>query len=268
MKRISIVTPSFNQGAYLEETIDSVLSQGYENLEYIVIDGGSTDNSLEIIKKHERHLAYWQSRNDKGQADAIAQGFMRSTGDILAWINSDDRYMPGTIKKVMQLFSANPQVDLLYGDYVLEFPDGRQIPKLKTSYDYRIYLSVYMMVPQPSSFWSQSIYKRVGGLDVNYHYAFDYEFFLKIGRALNEEIPKRTLHVHDLYSIFRIHEKSKSVSQMESFKPEIRSIRDKYGFPYRGINRKVRQYYQLLRLALQYHRERGVIPTKKDLGKA
>ena len=114
--KISIVTPSYNQAEFLERTILSVLNQDYPNLEYIIIDGGSTDGSVEIIKKYEKYLAYWVSEKDKGQSDAINKGFQKSTGDILAWLNSDDTYLSGTLFKVVKAFQENPNADLIFGN--------------------------------------------------------------------------------------------------------------------------------------------------------
>src|SRR5258707_6129118 len=113
--RISVVTPSFNQGAYLERTICSVLDQKYPNLEYLVIDGGSTDESVEIIKRYERHLTYWVSEPDTGQSNAINKGFARTTGTILAWLNSDDRYLPETLGAVAAAAAAHPDADVFVG---------------------------------------------------------------------------------------------------------------------------------------------------------
>jgi len=119
LPKISIVTPSFNQGQYIEETILSIVNQNYPNLEYIIIDGGSTDNTVEIIKKYEKHLAYWVSEKDKGQSEAINKGFRKATGDIVCWINSDDFFMPGSLLKVGERFAKDNSLDLLNGHCLL-----------------------------------------------------------------------------------------------------------------------------------------------------
>src|SRR4051794_19575372 len=115
LPRISIVTPSFNQAKFLEQTMDSVLSQGYPNLEYIVMDGGSTDRSVEIIRRYEKHLAYWVSEKDEGAADAIARGFQRATGTIMAYLNSDDTYLPDALNTIAEAM-RDPAVDVVYGN--------------------------------------------------------------------------------------------------------------------------------------------------------
>ena len=118
--RVTIVTPSFNQAAFLEQTIDSVLSQDYPNLEYIVVDGGSTDASVDVIKRHAKHLAHWESRKDNGPADAINRGLSLATGEIMAYLNSDDLYEPGAVKKAVAGFAAKPAAGVVYGDLKLE----------------------------------------------------------------------------------------------------------------------------------------------------
>ena len=127
LPKISVVTPSFNQAPFLEETIQSVLSQGYPDLEYIVMDGGSTDGSAEIIGKYADRLTDWKSAKDGGQADAIRTGFARATGEILCWLNSDDTIAPGTLRRIGEFFAANPDVDLVYGDLNLVTAEGKRL---------------------------------------------------------------------------------------------------------------------------------------------
>ncbi|GAG62509.1 unnamed protein product [marine sediment metagenome] len=114
--RISVITPSYNQGRFLEKTILSVLNQNYPNLEYIIIDGGSTDESINIIKKYENYIDYWVSEKDRGQADALNKGFKKATGDIIGWQNSDDIYLPSVFLKIAELFKQNPKIDIIYGN--------------------------------------------------------------------------------------------------------------------------------------------------------
>ena len=267
MKRISIVTPSYNQGDYLEATIESVLSQGIPGLEYIIMDGGSTDQSVEIIRKYEKYLAYWQSQPDGGQTQAIIEGFRRASGDVLAWINSDDLYEPGTLAKVQREFDVNPQLELLYGDYSLLYPGGRKVAKPKISFDFSITLHAFLMIPQPSSFWSRGLYEAVGGLNPKYQFAFDYDLFLRFGKYL-EDRPEAIRHVHDLWSQFRVHDTSKSVSLQERFMPEYEAILAQFGVPARGLMRDLRKNAALVKTLLRYYQERGFIPVRKAAGKA
>jgi glycosyltransferase involved in cell wall biosynthesis len=264
---ITIVTPSFNQASYLEQTIESVLSQGIDNLEYIIMDGGSTDGSVEIIRKYTRHLAYWQSQADGGQSAAIHEGFLRSTGQVLAWINSDDMYEPGVLREVQRRFSLNENLQMLYGDYSLLYADGRRVPKLKISYDFAICLYAYLMIPQPSSFWTHRLYDAVGGLNPAFHYAFDYDFFLRAGRYLRGSSGS-IQHVPELWSLFRVHPESKSVSQQDGFRSEHRSICSQFGIAKNSNLRKLRQYYELARALYRFRAERGFVPLRKELGKA
>jgi len=267
MVRISIVTPSYNQGDYLEETIESVLSQGIPGLEYIIMDGGSRDHSVEIIRKYEKYLAYWQSQPDGGQTQAILEGFRRSSGHVLAWINSDDLYEPRTLAKVKQEFEADAKLQLLYGDYSLLYRGGRKVAKPKISFDFNISLHAFLMIPQPASFWSRALYEAVGGLNPKYQYAFDYELFLRFGKHL-EDHPEAIRHVHDYFAQFRVHDESKSVSLQERFMPEYEAILAQFGVPPRGVMREVRKNLALFRTLLRYYQERGFIPIRKEAGKA
>ncbi|MGI9145089.1 MAG: glycosyltransferase family 2 protein [Chloroflexota bacterium] len=179
-RRISIVTPSFNQADFLEKTIRSVLLQGYPDLEYIVVDGGSTDGSVEIIRKYERHLAYWVSETDAGQSHAINKGFSRATGDIFAWLNSDDFYAPGVLSRVAAEFAARPEIGLVYGDCLfLDEGDGstRLRPARQMGFD-RLLVGDNP-IWQPSTFFRRSVFEEAGGVDESLHLALDYDLWLR-----------------------------------------------------------------------------------------
>ncbi len=184
---ISIITPSFNQAEYIEETIDSVLSQGYPNLEYIIVDGGSTDGSVEIIRKYEKHLAWWVSEKDRGQSHAINKGLERATGDILAYLNSDDYYLPGAFQAVAELHRANPDAGLLHGrcrrvdehGHTL----GSQFGRFDSPEDLLNVWEVWWrkrQVVQPEVFWTRAASNRVGLLREDLHFIMDYDYWLRI----------------------------------------------------------------------------------------
>ncbi len=261
--KISVVTPSFNQGAYLEQAIESVLSQDIDGLEYIVMDGGSHDGSVDIIRRYEKHLTYWQSTPDGGQVKALSAGFRRCTGDIYCWLNSDDMFTSGTLRKVRARFLENENLELIYADYLVLQPDGRLIAKPKIAFDFDICLAVFLMIPQSSAFWTRRVYDSVGGLNCDYQYAFDYDLFLKIGRTLKSR-PDAIQHFHDYWSIFRIHGASKTVRENHLQRDDAKRIRLSYGFPRFRPYKRCIQFYQAVRTLIAFHRERGFVPTRKD----
>ena len=182
--KITIVTPNYNKGNYLEHTIRSVLSQGYPNLEYIIIDGGSTDGSVEIIKKYASQLAYWVSEPDSGIYYAVKKGFEHSTGEIMAWINSDDMYHPNSLFTVAQTFHDCPQVSWLVGKQT--HYDERNRTVLTTNSKYFNHFSFlmyrYQWVQQESTFWRRQLYEKVGGIGVKYKLAGDFDLWMRFSR--------------------------------------------------------------------------------------
>lgn len=211
--RISIITPSLNQGKYLEHTILSILNQDYPNLEYIVIDGGSTDNSLEIILKYEDKLDYWASEPDRGQADAINKGLLKATGEIINWINSDDLLEKKALAMVSKYFEKNPNLGFLHGKTIV-FSRGKEKviagnPDTKPNK----YLSG-MSFPQPSAFFHRRVLDKIGLLDESLHYGMDYDFYVRI--ALNFPV----LQVPDVLSRYRLHNESKTVQSKLKFAEE------------------------------------------------
>jgi len=263
LPKICVVTPSYNQGQYLEQTMLSVLDQGYPNLEYIVMDGGSTDTSPAIIQKYAGRLHHWQSQADKGQTDAIQNGFAKSDAEILAWLNSDDLYEQGTLLRVGRFFADHPDAVLVYGDYYVMDESGQKQLKPKISFDFKICLHAYLMIPQPAAFWRRSAYEAVQGLDARLHYAMDWDFFLRVG----QHFPRQIKHLPEPLATFRLHEVSKSVSAVAKFKEEHKLIRSKFGLQPRW-QRKLKKYFHLLRTEFRFATERGIIPLKKDRRKA
>jgi glycosyltransferase involved in cell wall biosynthesis len=200
LPRISVVTCSFNQAQYLEATIKSVLDQKYPNLEYIIIDGGSEDGSVEIIKKYSERLAYWVSEPDKGQTDALIKGFERASGEILAWLCSDDLYEPYTLHEVANAFLQNPQWRVVYGDSVWIDSDNHFIrPKKEIGFNRFIWLyegSNY--IPQPSTFWRREVYDQVGGLHARWEHAMDADLWIRFAEVTHlHHVPRRWSRMRD-----------------------------------------------------------------------
>ncbi len=185
--KISIVTPSYNQGKFIEETIQSVLSQNYPNLEYIIIDGGSTDNSVEIIKQYKSQITYWVSEPDRGQTHAINKGIEKATGEILAYLNSDDYYLPGTLHAVAEYFTNHREIDLLHGRccYVDTYGEliGEQIGSIHTFDEIIDLWGVWWQkrqFVQPEVFWTKRISDRVGLFNESLYFVMDYEYWCRI----------------------------------------------------------------------------------------
>ncbi|MEH1780032.1 MAG: glycosyltransferase family 2 protein [Nostoc sp.] len=208
--RISIVTPSYNQGQFIEETIRSVLLQGYPNIEYIIIDGGSNDNTLEIINKYDKYLTYWISERDKGQSDAINKGFKISTGKISAFLNSDDLYMPNALEFVSQYLIQNSQQDFICAK--TKFIDSDSIPTKGFEELFMVEINHITMteechIAQPSTFFRSNVFQKIGFFNQEMKYCFDYEFWLRAFLSgLNFASSKKVI------SQFRLHTSSKTMS--------------------------------------------------------
>jgi len=205
--RISVVTPSYNQGIYLEETIRSVLDQNYPNLEYIVIDGGSTDTSTQIIRKYSDRLAYAISEPDQGQADALNKGFKQATGEIICWLNSDDFFEPNTLWTVAKYFNEHQKTFFIYGDgwiFRQSRPWARKYHRPGIQGAKQLNFSDQIL--QPSSFWTRHIFEEVGYLDMNLRYVLDWEYFLRISSKFE------MAYLPVAFSNYRLHEAHKSSS--------------------------------------------------------
>ena len=254
--KVSIITPSYNQGHFLEETIQSVLNQDYPNIEYIIIDGGSSDNSPEIIQRFADRLAYWQSKPDKGQTDAINQGFARASGDVLAWLNSDDILLPGAVSAAVKKLQENPDVGMVYGDCWLINGEGKRIGKFPAAQtDIAKLRRGYVHIPQQASFWRASLWHEVGPLDDSFYFAMDYDLWTRLA----SKAP--LLYIQEPWAAFRLHGDAKSIAEDDRCWPEMLRVHYRDGGKKMSlINAK---YYlrKLLRPVLMWRRRKQMSKT-------
>ena len=220
LPKISIVTPSFNQGQYLEQTIDSVLSQNYPNLEYFIVDGGSTDNSKEIIENYAKHLTWWVSEKDNGQSHAINKGLSRATGEIINWINSDDYYEPNALKTVAQAFE-NPVINMATFRANVFGLQNRTSRGTDLYQDILPKAIAYSRIDQPETFFRKSAIDHIGLLNENLHYCMDKEWLLRYFLFFGNQ---RSISVDSTILNFRYHEDSKSTLHQAKFELEADNI--------------------------------------------
>jgi glycosyltransferase involved in cell wall biosynthesis len=220
--RISIVTPSYNQGEYLEETLVSLLAQGYPNLELIVIDGGSTDGSVDVIRRYERHLAYWQSQPDAGQYDAIQQGLRRCTGEVMGWLNSDDKHHPGSLTTIAETFANHPEVEWLTGRPTIWNDKGAlsEVHPLQIWHAERLLRDrPPYFIQQESTFWRRSLWEKAGSrLATDLKLAGDFELWVRFFRSA------RLYTLDALLGGFRVQAKQKTASGMPRYYAEVASV--------------------------------------------
>jgi len=222
LPRVTVVTPSYNQGRFLETTIRSILLQGYPDLEYIIIDGGSSDNSVEIIKKYEPWLAYWVSEKDRGQAHALNKGFARAGGDIYAYLNSDDFFEPGALHRCVRAFRDGRQWVVGRVRCWQEDVGYWPFPQLPGKSFARWFLSC--PIPQAGSFWSAKLHHEMGGFREDLNYILDYEFWLRFRFAKGIE----PFVIDQSIAVYRIHPESKTVAEISGFARESNLIREQY----------------------------------------
>lgn len=218
--RVSVVTPSYNQGRFIEQTIRSVLLQGYPDLEYIVMDGGSTDESVEVIRRYEPFLAHWESGRDRGQSHAINKGFARATGDVLCWLNSDDFYLPGTLGAVAEALFEGEGAPAVVGHCVQVYADGRPPHRGFGRFEGRERMLQFWkgyQMHQPSIFWRREVFERVGYLDESLHLTMDFDYWARMA----EHFEFRNLD-RDL-SCATYHEEAKTGDGFAAYHQELRS---------------------------------------------
>jgi len=212
LPRITVVTPSFNQGSFLEATLRSVLDQTYANLEYIVLDGGSTDNSVKVIRRYASRLSFWESKKDGGQAEAISRGFSMASGEIMGWVNSDDLLLPGSLARVADYFSCNPDEECVVGGAVVIDSEGNPVRSRAGFYEYSLGSRVTFdqllffgcAFCQPACFWRREPYLAVGGFDSSLRFSFDYDLFLRLSRR------RPFGWLREYLACFRVHPSSKT----------------------------------------------------------
>jgi glycosyltransferase involved in cell wall biosynthesis len=254
--RISIVTPSYNQSQFLEETIRSILLQGYPNLEYIIIDGGSSDNSIEIIKKYQKYLSYWVSEPDEGPADAINKGWRKTTGEIIAYLNSDDAYLPGTLAAVAEAFQNKQDILAICGNELRVDSEGfvtlQKSEMSNEKIDHSSLLNLNF-ISQPATFIRASILKLLGGMNLNIRYIFDFELWLRLTRL------SPIKRIPNLLAITREHDKTITLTQRPKIGSELSQViaSEVKKTPF-DLTRKQKQYilFKVNSLAIDLHLEK------------
>jgi glycosyltransferase involved in cell wall biosynthesis len=217
---VSVVTPSYNQAAYLETTIRSVLEQDYPSVEYFVMDGGSTDGSVDLIRKYADRLSGWVSEKDRGQGDAINKGLARADGEIVAWLNSDDYYLPRAISAAVNAFEQNPETAFVYGDMLAVDQSGQTLNLLQ----YRQYsledLLCFQIIGQPAVFFRREAYEQAGRLDINFHYMLDHLLWIRMARE------SKVVYIPQTWAAARFHPQAKNRSLAVEFPKEAFRILD------------------------------------------
>jgi glycosyltransferase involved in cell wall biosynthesis len=217
---VSIVTPSFNQARYLETTIRSVLEQDYPSIEYLIIDGGSTDGSVDVIQRYADKLAWWISEKDQGQTDALNKGFARAKGEILAWLNSDDIYEPGALTAAVEYLTTHPEIGMVYAETNFIDENGRMIGRFPAAQtDYRRLRQGYVHVPQQATFFRADLWRQVGPLDPNFYFAMDYDLWVRLAKLA----PFAYLS-GQTWANFRLHTDGKTIAADDRCWPEMLKV--------------------------------------------
>jgi GT2 family glycosyltransferase len=222
--RISIITPSYNQAETLEESLRSVLLQGYPELEYVVVDGGSRDGSADVIRRYAAWLTHWESEPDRGQSHAINKGLARASGEIAAWLNSDDLFNPGTFRVIAEAFAARPEAAVIYGNcHLIDRAGTYAADGYAEAYERQRLLRQANPIPQPSAFFRRRLVQAAGGLDENLHFAMDYDLWLRLG------LMGPMVYIPEVCSKIRIHQNVKTNSGDQRMFAEIRQVSERHG---------------------------------------
>lgn len=232
---VSVVINSFNQAAYLEQTILSVIEQDYPKIEILLVDGGSTDGSQEVIRKFADRFVWWVSEPDHGQADGINKGLSRAKGELVAWLNSDDVYLPGIISEVVRVWQKNSNAALIYGDVVAVDGKGQPLNRMKCGSYQLAELMTFKMINQPAVFMNRSVLKIAGNLNTSYHYMLDHHLWLRCAAESD------TVYVHKVWAMGRFHAQAKNLAKAEKFGEEAYRIVD-----YISRDKRFKEMYMLI----------------------
>jgi len=217
---VSVITPSYNQAKFLEQTIQSVLAQNYPNIEYLVVDGASSDDSVKIIKKYEKRINWWVSEKDNGQADAINKGFQQSKGEIIAWLNSDDMYLKDTVVKAQEALARNPQAGMVFGN-VLSIDENSSVFNTMRYGNWNLNdLLCFRIIGQPGVFMRRAALEQAGWLDPSFHCLLDHHLWLRIASF------RQLLYVNEFLAAARYHPAAKNVAFAKDFQQEALRILD------------------------------------------
>lgn len=247
-QRISVVIPCYQQGKYLSAAIESLITQGYPDLEIIVMDGGSTDNTVEIIRRYEKYLSYWTSAPDGGQTNALRSGFERATGEIFAWLCSDDLLLPGTLLKVNEYFQKHQKIDAVFGDAIWIDASGHAIrAKKEMRFSRLVLLYDHNYLPQPSTFWTRQIFDVVGRLNSEFNLAMDADLWSRIARA------GQFAHVPTYLACMRWYpeQKTQRLRPRALMEESLIRARDGYGWPPALERYLLRPTARLMRIILK-----------------
>ena len=259
LPRISIVTPSYNQARFIGWTARSVFLQRYPNLEYILMDGGSTDGTMDVLAPWLDRFAHVTHDRDKGQSDAIHRGFARSTGDIMAYLNSDDMLAPGTLAFVADYFGRHPDVEAIYSHRCTVDGHNKALWYWILPRHNDWYMSRWDLIPQETCFWRRRLFERVGNVDPDYRFAMDYDLFVRFMRAA----PGRMRRLDRFLGVFREHEAAKTSRLMETVgAEEIKRVWQRYGLRPGRLDplRSARFYHGVIRAGAKFAAQRRKLP--------
>ena len=223
--RVSIITPSYNQASFLAETLESIFAQAYPETECLVIDGGSTDGTIDVLRGFDNQLDYWVSEPDRGQSHAFNKGLEKATGGIIGWLNSDDLYLDNSIWRGVEYLAANPSIDIVFSDYIFIDPDSRFIKQRKEiPFSFQTYVwTADCYHANCAGFFRRRVFDTLGGLDETLHYGMDFEFYLRAAHA-----GFRVGHIHQYWGAYRLHPSSKSMRRLDVQKADAARVVSEY----------------------------------------